>query len=451
MKTTKTIIGIVTGCLMGGLLFQAWAVDPSIDNVVVRQRWPWSRLVDIDYALTCDSSTQRVDIVLSATDGSDGLTLPSDSLSGDIYGVSGGFRRIVWNPLKSAYTNQALMQFRVGLTPTNIPLYMIVDLTKTAPAAGQIEYVYEEELVTNKWGSWERDYIKTNGITVVNSIIWTGVTNDALYKTKTDKLVLRRVSAGSFKLGGTTNVKLTKECYVGVFEVTQRQYELVAGSNPSWFNNTSDYKARPVEGVSYNGIRGATNDTPSINWPRTGHAVKPGSFMDKLRVKTGIDAFDLPTEAQWEYACRAGTTTAFNDGDGAANTDGVNAYTNTWLNALGRYTFDGGFLSDGVTKPLRDCGATNGTAIVGYYRPNAWGLYDMHGNEWELCLDWQVATFSGDTDPTGPEASPTSVRVRWGGCWSDRALYCPSAFRSQVAPERASLDWIGFRVVVNLP
>ncbi len=141
---------------------------------------------------------------------------------------------------------------------------------------------------------------------------------------KTTKLVLRKIPAGTFTMGSPTGelgrqsdeiqhtVTLTKAFYIGVFEVTQRQWELVMGNRPSYFNNSAYYATRPVEQVSYNDVReNPANSAISPNWPASSQ-VHPDSFMGKLRSKTGFATFDLPTESQWEYACRAGTVTALN-------------------------------------------------------------------------------------------------------------------------------------------
>ncbi|MDD4025253.1 MAG: hypothetical protein PHN85_04950, partial [Kiritimatiellae bacterium] len=112
MKTT-TVMNL-TACGLAGLVtVSAMAEAPVISQVTVRQRWPWSRLVDIDYVLTCDA-TQSADVVIEAKDGSAPLDIPPASLTGDIYGVSNGLRRIVWDPMKTAYTNNhVLTQFNV--------------------------------------------------------------------------------------------------------------------------------------------------------------------------------------------------------------------------------------------------------------------------------------------------------------------------------------------------
>ena len=431
MKTTRILIGMMTALMAVNVM----ADDPVISDVVARQRWPWSQLVDIDYVLTCDA-TQSVDVVLTAKDGSTTLTLPSESLSGDLYGVSHGMKRIIFDPFKTAYTNsQMLTQFNVTLAPTTPPVYMIVDLTKNAGAAGQIEYIYPGDERLETYGRF------TN--------VWFGVTNDSVYVT--DKLVLRRVHAGTFGMGdsASTSTTLTKEFYSGVFKVTQRQWELITGAKPSYFNNTTYYASRPVEQVSYEDIRGASNSVPSINWPVTDRTVvSTNSFLGKLRAKTGLTDFDLPTEAQWECLCRAGTATVFNDGNASANVSGANANTNAWLDALGRYKFNGGYLADGVTAPAQGCGATNGTAVVGSYQANAWGLYDTHGNVWELCLDWYASSLVGGPDPSGALAG--SSRVRRGGSLNSTASSCHSACRSNYDPSVRN-PGVGFRLVRTLP
>ncbi len=418
-----------------GLLAVQGVAETTITDVVARQRWPWSRLVDIDYVLTAEQGA-RVDIRLTAKDGATTLDLPWTSLTGDLEAVTPGLKRIVWDPTQTAYTNNLMLtQFNVTLTPTEPPLYMIVDLTKSAGAAGQIEYVTEADLTNNVWGAWVRNPVTNRG-TVVEAVIWTGVAADNAYKT--DKLVLRRIPAGSFYEGdddGTkpNNITLTKEMYVGVFEVTQKQWNHVMGTTGG-----TDTQAKHT--VSYYNIREDPNNTddPDVNWPANKN-VNANSFMGKLRTKTGLSDFDLPTEAQWEYACKAGTTTVFNDGDANAKYTGTeennNGNTNQYLNVLGWYKF---------SVPT----APTAAQPVGGKRPNAWGLYDTHGNVWEYCLDWHAATAETGTDPDGPSSG--SYRVGRGGRWVSDAGNCRSAHRSDISPSSRNSS-IGFRAVRTLP
>ncbi|MFT5131334.1 MAG: sulfatase activating formylglycine-generating enzyme, partial [Rhodothermales bacterium] len=165
------------------------------------------------------------------------------------------------------------------------------------------------------------------------------------------------------------------------------------------------YQDYPVENVSYDDIRGANS-----TWP-TSSDVDANSFIGLLRARTGI-AIDLPTEAQWENACRAGTSTALNNG-----TNLVDLQVDPNLDLLGRYANN----------------ASGSSGPVGDFQANAQGLYDMHGNVWEWCLDW-FADFGGTAvvDPLGPVSG--SRRVIRGGSYLLGAQYTRSARRGQLAP-----------------
>lgn len=232
---------------------------------------------------------------------------------------------------------------------------------------------------------------------------------------KTSKMVLKMVDPGTFTgeyvKGSTTNectFTLTKPFYIGLFEVTQRQWKLIMGTDPSYLKGDT----RPVEQVSYNAIRGSS---AGAEWPSS-HAVDAGSFLGKLRAKTGI-GFDLPTEAQWEYVCRAGAKTTYGYGERA----------------------DGSYMwyadnADGQTHE------------VGMTQPNAWGVYDMHGNVAEWCLDWyQELKYSSRIDYEGP-SSGTYREVR-GGCYGSPADACGASTRTVNASPSRSYAYVGVRIV----
>jgi formylglycine-generating enzyme required for sulfatase activity len=233
---------------------------------------------------------------------------------------------------------------------------------------------------------------------------------------KTTKLVMRRIEPGTFVMNDKYNVTLTKPFYMGVYEVTQKQYELVTGNNPSQLKGD----ARPVEYVSWNMIRGSSD---VYNWP-SNRTVDAASFMGIIQQKTGL-GLDLPTEAQWEYACRAGTTSKYNNGGSTTND----------LNVLGRYLDN---RNDGK-------GGYSEHTTVGSYLPNAWGLYDMHGNVFEWCLDWR-GSLSNGTDPEGPVSG--SYRVVRGGRWNYDGYDCPSSYRFNNYPSNGS-NGGGFRVACS--
>ena len=221
-------------------------------------------------------------------------------------------------------------------------------------------------------------------------------------------------------------VTLKDDFYMGVYQVTQRQYELIKGENPSSFCRADCYRARPVETLKYTDVRGATL---GHNWPQDGHAVDDESFLGLLRAHTGVNHFDLPGEARWEYACRAGS--------------GEKAYG--VLGSIARYKDNAGTSSDPDNKK----GTNVVTAIVGSYEANGFGLYDMIGNVWEFCLDWhcqgnQLLTV---TDPEQGVMMPSGSRVVKGGSHLNAENLCRAATRNQRAPTDVGHNGFGFRVV----
>ena len=201
-------------------------------------------------------------------------------------------------------------------------------------------------------------------------------------------------------------VRLTKGFFMGVTEVTQAQWKAVMGTDPSRFKGDN----LPVERVSW-------------------HVAV--AFCRKLSASEGKQ-YRLPTEAEWEYACRAGTTTAFNTGP-TISTDQAN-YD-------GNHTYAGG---------RRDVYRKK-TMPVGSFKANAWGLYDMHGNVYEWCSDRHGEYPRGEAvDPTGPAKG--KLRVLRGGSWYYAPWFCRSASRRRVLA-RQSVVWyygVGFRLVLDL-
>lgn len=321
------------------------------------------------------------------------------------------------------------------------PLYMIVDLEKATGASDQVVYVSRADILSGAYGAYERTPTWIRGTAALDDcLIWTGVTNDVY---KTTKLVLRRIKAGTFTMGGRSTdypgasnsglhpVTLTADFWIGVFEMTQRQWQIVMGTNPA----STKADMRPVELVSYDMIRGTNL---GANWPNDTETadrsdVDASSFMGVLRAKVPAVRFDLPTEAQWEYACRAGTETALNSGENLS--DQVRCPN---LDKLGRYASNqsdnaGGYSSRHTT--------------VGSYASNAWGLYDMYGNVWEWCLDWHKGLgVAAVVDPLG--ATSGTVREVRGSGWGSSAAGCSSGFRSNKTPDGV-VGNIGLRVAVS--
>lgn len=266
---------------------------------------------------------------------------------------------------------------------------------------------------------------------------------------KTAKLVLRRIDAGTFVMGDPSVpdnqphvVTLTRVFYIGIFEVTLKQWELVTGWNPSYFSQEDWYAKHPADCIYFEDIRGR-HDRDGKTWPESS-GVSYCSFLGLLRARTGID-FDLPTEAQWEYACRAGTTTLFSYGDE------ILASEYRW----GDHEHD-------VVKGSE-------THEVGQRKPNGFGLYDMYGNATEWCVDWYGELAEG-TDPIGAATSAQdrkgwsmgSGRVWRGGPCSSSARRVESDYEEVDENDPAGIcDFIGgiretyanfgFRLVWTMP
>jgi formylglycine-generating enzyme required for sulfatase activity len=213
--------------------------------------------------------------------------------------------------------------------------------------------------------------------------------------------------------GPQTQVILSQGFWMSKYETTQGAYLAVMGANPSYHKGDTN---RPVERVSW---KNATNYCGKLTVRERAAG----------RLPTGYE-YRLPTEAEWEYACRAGTMTRFSFGDDLSDTQ------------LGDYAWNVSN-SGGTSHP------------VGLKQPNAWGLYDMHGNVWEWCLDWYETYPGGSvTDPRGPTTFWTDPRG-WtmgsyrGGSWGCDGWNCRSALRIRNEyPPNTPFDDLGFRAVL---
>ena len=445
------------------------AALPEVSNVTMTQAA--NRLVTITYQLTDAPAVVTLDIQTNANVSAAANDPGWTSIGGAaVCNAQGDVWRKVGNDLAQGQTFSGTITWqpdqtwkgpdengfkiaangaraRVTAWPLdNTPDYMAVDVSAAAQPNTQTYYP-------------AADFVPGG---VMNSIY------------KTTKLLMRKIMAKDVEwtMGSTTletqyrqaareathQVTLTNNYYIGVYEVTQAQWDLIQPSRtaPSYFNNAVDRAMRPVEQVSYNEIRNSNNSTTAdatYNWPADPN---PNSFLGKLKTKTGI-YFDLPSEAQWEFAARAGNgDTKWGDGSGILNADeDVN------LKLLGRYNRNGGEVLNGSSyaNPAQSCGATNGTAIVGSYLPNAWGIYDMHGNVWEWCLDWYEDNINANggavnIDPSAPAKTLSGAsgvnRVIRSGSWNSAAGMSRPAYRSLNTPSYLSgIYSIGFRVLCS--
>ena len=250
--------------------------------------------------------------------------------------------------------------------------------------------------------------INCSVVGLLTCMLWS--TAPAAAETQTiDGITLVKIAPGCFQMGRDVDFKesgrnelprhkvcITKAFYLGETEVTQTQWVKVMGTNPSKYKVLNN----PVESVNWNEVQ---------------------EFISKLNAKTGTQHFRLPTEAEWEYAARAGSTGVYSFGDDPKK--------------LSQYAWFGNEGYHGKSSPVAE------------KQPNPWGLYDMHGNVWEWVQDWygeNTYANSPENDPQGPETG--KYKVSRGGSWVASAFNTRSAVRFTGMPAQRSSD-IGFRLV----
>lgn len=354
----------------------AQAASLSVTDVKIAQRYPWNGLVDITYTVNCDDPNKDVWVypVGYDADKAQSVALMPQYLSGEgaSNAVHAGTCRMTWDMARQMGKNYNRAAFSVTLHAyCNAAPYMVIDLS----AGSNAETYPVSYLAEIPEGGWNDEY-------------------------KTTKMVFRLIPPGTFMMGSPTNevgrriydfwndsmrryyyaggaealhrVTLTRPFYCTIFELTNQQYYLLQGGD------TVDEGRKPKDRISFVELRGSTLGT---HWPDH-QQVDANSIVGKLRLKTGI-TIDLPTEAQWEYACRGGCEYA----------------SPTEITSYGSASF-------------KD---------VGTKRANSFGIYDMLGNVCEWCLDGYVEDlgFADRVDPVGSNSSRHVVR---GGCARGRSV-----------------------------
>ena len=434
----------------------------TIDQVIVRQQWPWSTDVKVEYRVT--GVTSPVDIQVAAYDGEAALEPAklASSMKGDLFGIDkDNYYSFTIDPVKAfGKTDIAIMNFNVRLTTresaanmTDV-LYKVVDLN-----SGAVTDIRRADFYGGKYGSFTTNFsdFAINGTACATDfkdvLIWTEVTNNPIYKT--DFLVLRNIPAGSWgpwmmDAGGygtsdpttlTSDnqqhlVQLDADYYAGVFPVTQAQYEKITGNYGKAFTDEtlySDHRFKPVSGIDWSlSNRGAVLFTEKT--------------AGKLR-------FSLPTEAQWEFAARGGVTNntlySKNAGWGSGTLRAIAWSSENILSSQGT-TVNAGY--DAAQ-----------TVAVGRLAPNGFGLYDTLGNVLEPCSDFSDDSTYGWPDdeivrnPVGIAESEASVTVQGikkhifrGGSIDNARTYSTLRSRFSVGAFTQNRAY-GFRVICTVP
>lgn len=406
---------------VGAVLFASTVLaEAGIVNTVVRQRWPWSPKVDVEFTVTGETT----DVALTATyDGAiEPLTLQEKDIEGqDLYDLEPGVHHIVWDPVSAGFGETELKNFSITVTPTSVDrTYLILDL-KT----GAYEYAASEP--DGGWKSASSDYYRL-------------------------KMVLRRIPKGTFWMGypadmltriGSNNpdqqkwhqATLSSDYYISVYPVTVDQQLCATGTVAGIDVQLS--KAESFCNCNYDTLRGTV--AAGINWPSTGYRVAEDSVINAYRTLTK-NAFpkewviDLPTAAQWERAGKA--TTPTNQYWVVGGTvDSTDVELTNFVNQVA------------VWSPNKSAPSST---KVGQLTPNGWGLYDIEGLCFEWNLDWMVSgvQYLSGVDPVGPTSASNNCRIRRSSYASGKNLFwCTAAYINNYGQDNTNP---GYRLCITL-
>ena len=375
------------------------SAEITITGVTARQRWPWNSLVDVDFTVN-GKVGEAYAIDISATAAGGEKKLCATTFLTEPIARSGVKTRMVWD-LGADYPNFKADDLKVTVAATpfsdKMPLYLVVDISSGKDSA-----------------SYPVRYTTTAPVH----------TPGAEDPCKTTELWFKRVKAGTNHMGGTGGYAehvctLTNDFYLGVFELTQAQAMNIVGEYCSYFTNGQDRLTRPCDTILY------TKVWNNLKWPDI-KDITADCISTRLKNRTGGLRFCLPTEWQWEYACRAGTNMADERYPGMQCRNNENSMPSKdyeWYSNQNMWS------------------AEYGTSYVDACAPNPWGFYGMIGNVWEWCanLDSQSLVIAGGTlvEPEGRAASSVSSdnqrrRVLRGGCWRSSYDYSRCCTRTQL-------------------
>ena len=330
----------------------------TVTDVSARQRYPWNNIVDVDFNIGGAESTDTFRVEVKASYAGGDQTLEARTFLSDPV-VKAGKGRVSW-AIEEDYPNLKAEDVKVAVTVVPFtsltPVYMVIDLSGGSSAETyNVRYTTKDPVHTPK-------------------------ANDAC---KTTQMWLRRIKGdgSTFTMIGKSvpsdsndsfYAKLTKDYYIGIFETTQQQWYQIKGDWPSHMSNETWRATRPMD----NSYPKLIFNQDKYLWPDNKELAST-SLLKKLRDKTGLKTLNLPTEAQWQFAACAGSSGT----DRYLNPEGKEYKRAEIARNLESAGGGSAAYSDGL------CDADKGSACVGTYKPNAFGLYDMIGNVLEDCLD----------------------------------------------------------------
>ena len=421
-----------------GMMFAACALACTaeaftVKNVSAAARWPWNGVLDVDFVIDGAAAGDlfRVEVKAKYAEGAKkllGRTYVSEPLCGR------GKNRVSWD-VGADYPELNIRDMQVAVTahPVNADacdVYMVIDLS-SGPNSPRypVRYTFTPPTL-----------VPTNDLVAC-----------AKDPNRTTKMWLKRIKESTFDFGGTQNnskmedrtdfkVRLSPY-YIGIFEVTQKQWALVMDAWPSKYSNTVYRAARPVAMVNYEDVIGHNK------WP-VNREIASESFVGRLRARTGLATLNLPTEAQWVCASKEGQ-----DEDKQIS------------RATGRHKYNPSYNED--TENF-DASPMSGTAFVGTYQPNSWGIYDLFGNVMEMCLDahmkspdlnalyanqYDDAELKLVVDPIGPSTlnSKEQYHATRGGAYYNSEAFCSSYRRHYNCRNETGTrnKGIGLRIAVS--
>lgn len=410
------------------LAFALFAETPHVDSDMVSvARGENGTTVKISYTLTGEPAVVTIDVQTNTLSDASGNWV---SIGGEGMGFLGGEANKVvyklgspvdayWFPPVSFSDGIPAGGLRavVKAWPTNSPPdYMAVNLT----GAKNVVRFYESTALLP--GGFANSEYKTTKLLMrkipAAGVVWRmGMPDDEYYASSN---------------AVTHKVMLTEDYYAGVFEMTQGQLTALGGSNESSFQGYDDSPLRPAERVKHFTMRGQSWSGSTYCWPEKGHDVSGTSVLGVLRARCGIADMDFPTEAQWEYACRAGKGTSLHNGTKLDTEDP----SVTSLKQIA-------VTLNNATDPVHGVKMPH---VAGSKTPNAWGLYDMLGNVYEMCLDrsgvnanleaykqtftpgWETGAVT--TNPAGVASTSVQRLIKRGGAWMDSVEYCTCGVRA---------------------